>query len=290
MWPEADRWRAPVGDFPPPWASAWGDDPYGLWAEFTVNGVTQRMRWIEPTGPEGFWMGSNPMVWNSDLHRLDKMEKQIRDWINKTETPSRRMTLSRGFWLADTPCTQSLWQAVVGGDNPSRFKGGIHSAERPVEQVNLGEDLPRFFAALAETIPSHPALPSETQWEWACRAGCATAYAWGDEADLTRGNFAGSKGETTRVRRYPPNKWGLYDMHGNVWEWCADAWRQDPNLPAPQSLEPGSSHVVRGGSWRSPALGVRSTSRNAAHYGDRSGDLGFRLALGCSPKPGGPGA
>ena len=177
MWPDHDRWRAPVGDFPPRWASAWGDDRYGLWADLTVAGVTQRLRWIEPTGPEGFWMGTDEAVWR-------RWPKDYRD-LCKDELPRHRVVLSRGFWLADTPCTQALWQAVTAGPNPSQFAQAEDVAQRPVEQVSWDDIDEQFVPGLATNrLPLDRVqitLPTEAEWEWACRAGSETAYAWGDE-------------------------------------------------------------------------------------------------------------
>ena len=103
IWPVADRWRAPAGDFPPRWATAWGDDEFGLWADLTVGEVSQRMRWIEPTGPAGFWMGS------PGAEREALTDKDLRDWAHRSEQEPLRVRVPEGFWLADTPCTQGLW-------------------------------------------------------------------------------------------------------------------------------------------------------------------------------------
>jgi hypothetical protein len=131
MWPDADRWRAPVGDFPPPWASAWGDDRFGLWADLVINGVTQRMRWIEPSGPEGFLMGA------PQAERDAIADKDVRKYANETEHEPRRVLMQQGFWLADTPCTQAFWLAVMG-DNPSRFKDVAQAALCPPFRQPLG--------------------------------------------------------------------------------------------------------------------------------------------------------
>jgi len=127
--------------FPPPWAEAWGDDRYGLWAELCVKEVTQRMRWI---APGSFMMGSPE---DEPGHRSD-------------ESPQHQVTLSEGLWLADTACTQALWQ-VVTGDNPGRFKG---EADLPVEQVSW-EDVQAFLGKQQALLPedSQALLPSEAE-------------------------------------------------------------------------------------------------------------------------------
>ena len=135
----------------PAWASAWGHDGFGVWAAFAVGDgehrAVQRMRWIVPGD---FIMGSP----DDESGRFE--------W----EGPRRRVRISRGFWLADTPCTQSLWTAVTG-ENPSKFEG----EQRPVDKVSF-DDVQQFCCALGERVPGlSPRLPTEAEWEYACRAG-----------------------------------------------------------------------------------------------------------------------
>jgi formylglycine-generating enzyme len=269
MWPTEDAWRAPIGDFPPAWASAWGDDPYGLWAELTVNGVTQRMRWIEPSGPEGFWMGSPQAERDA-----------IRKWADKSEHAPRREPVEHGFWLADTPCTQAFWSAVVG-ENPSHFHDRPDAAERPVENVNWDAVMAQFIARLAATpgwgMDDRLYLPTEPEWEYAARAGTRTAYWWGDQPDDMRANWGRLREGTTPVKDYAPNPWGLYDVHGNVWEWCADVWRQRRDVP--EARLDDDVRVVRGGSWFGHPVFARVASRDGRHRGFAIQYLGFRFAL-----------
>ena len=280
MWNADDAKRAPIGDFPPPWASAWGDDPYGLWADLTVNGATQRMRWIEPSGPEGFWMGS------TKKERAAIMGKDARDWANQHEHEPRKETVGTGFWLADTPCTQAFWQAVTS-KNPSHFKQGADAPERPVENVswdNVSEQFIARFAARPEWGTGKGLyLPTEVEWEYAARADTRTMYWWGDEWDAARGNVdvtgnrqLSDEEGTTPVHRYPSNPWGLYDVHGNVWEWCADEWRPRRDLPA-RPYEEG--RVVRGGSWFSVPGRARTAFRDWWGRGVAGQSRGFRFAL-----------
>lgn len=289
MWASEDAWRAPVGDFPPPWASAWGDDPYGLWAELTVNGVTQRMRWIEPSGPEGFWMGS------TKKERAAIKDKNARDWANGNEHEPRKERVDAGFWLADTPCTQAFWSAVVG-ENPSHFHDRPDAAERPVESVTCDAVTEQFIAAFAQKpdwgTDGRLCLPSEVEWEYAARAGTRTAYWLGDAWDANRGNadVTGKRTwddaeSTTPVQRYPPNPWGLYDVHGNVWEWCADVWL--PRRDAPEARPDEDRRVVRGGSWFFHPGRARAAFRYWWPRRRASRDQGFRFAL---RSPSGPEA
>ena len=279
MWAAADLPRAPVGDFPPAWASAWGDDPYGLWADLTVAGISQRLRWIEPGH---FTMGSS----TEERRRID--DKEIREWADRNEAPQHRVTISRGFWLADTPCTQALWTALLGVENPSRFQAGDDAAQRPVERVDWVA-AETCLAALKRQLPeADPQLPTDAQWEYACRAGNLTAYAWGDAAETRLANMAQSVGQTTAVKRYPANPWGLYDLHGNVWEWCADDRRSFVDRPEvdPSGGAEGATRVLRGGSWDFPAGRARSAYRYRTPCGHGWFDSGFRFAL-MSPTPAG---
>jgi formylglycine-generating enzyme required for sulfatase activity len=252
-----DRDRLRFGQITlPPWASEIRRDRYGLWVKFEVEGVRQRLRWIPPGR---FWMGASPD------------DRDALDW----ESPRHEVHLTRGYWLFDTPCTQALWQAVMG-TNPSHFKG----EERPVERVSW-EDCQRFIERLNGQLPGLAlSLPTEAQWEYACRAGTETArYAENLEAIAWYEGNSGS--ETHAVGQLQPNAWGLYDMLGNVDEWCYDGRRDytetvqvDPVGPT----EAGVLRIIRGGSWNASALSVRA----AFHYwyppGGASVYLGFRCA------------
>jgi formylglycine-generating enzyme required for sulfatase activity len=273
MWSEADRRRAPVGDFPPRWAARWGDDVFGLFAELRVGPVVQRMRWIEPGS---FLMGSP----EAEAGHEDR------------EGPQHRVTLSCGFWLADTACTQGLWMAVMDGANPSYFADAPDAAERPVEQVKW-DDVQGFLERLTTRLPAvcEAFLPTEAQWEYAARAGSGTAYFWSDEVDSGRANWNGEQHGTTAVKRYPANPWGLYDIHGNVWEWCSGSlrpYRRDAVTDPPDGGD-ASYRALRGGSWDFDAGRARSAYRNH----DRRGSVwyvnGFRFALR-STSPGSGGA
>lgn len=292
LWPETDRWRAPVGDFPPPWASAWGDDRFGLWADLTVRGVTQRMRWIEPSGEAGFLMGS------PQAERDAIRNKHVRDWANNSEHEPRCVIITKGFWLADTPCTQAFW-LVLMGINPSHFRDATDAPQRPVEQVHF-DDVGRFLTVLASLpgaqLKGRVALPTEVEWEYAARAGSITAYWWGDDMRPAMANIDADGGKswnagqgTSPVARYPANPWGLFDIHGNVWEWCADSWQQ--RLARPDGEPPLSTRVVRGGSWLSLPGYARSAYRGWRSRDDRGRVQGFRVLLrSSSPTPEGPTA
>lgn len=249
--------------FPEPWASDWGEDEYGIFMGFTYKGVRQDFRWIEPGT---FLMGSP-----EDESGRNKDENQ------------HKVTLTKGFWLAETTVTQGLWEAVMG-DNPSSFKG----ANRPVDSVSW-YDAQRFIASMNGIKPElQLCLPTEAQWEYACRAGTITAFHFGGKNDLSleRVNYSrtwdnwGVIGETKAVKSYVSNDWGLYEMHGNVREWCQDRYGNYPAQPIvnPQGAETGSLRVLRGGSWFRGGRSCRSAYRH--RYGSfvRSNRMGFRLA------------
>ena len=193
------------------------------------------------------------------------------------EKPAHQVTISQPFYLGVHPVTQAQWQAVMGS-NPSRFEG---KPRHPVERVSWDE-AQQFLQRLNERRDGYRyALPSEAQWEYACRAGSAGAYCFGDD-ESQLGAYAwcsdNASGSTHPVGEKQPNAWGLYDMHGNVWEWCQD-WYGDYAADAvtdPSGPATGASRVFRGGGWSSSARGVRSAYRNGFHPGLRDVYLGFR--------------
>jgi sulfatase modifying factor 1 len=273
-WPSEVAHRAPVNDFPPAWASAWGDDRYGLWADLVVNGVVQRMRWIEPSTADGFWMGS------SQKERDAIEDQKARERANKSESDPCRVVIQCGFWLADTPCTQAFWGAVLDEENPSYFKSAPEAPSLPVEQVPCVGDKMRvgvtgFLQALNMQLPNPQAvLPSQQEWEYACRADTVTAYWWGDDFDSSRANVShlekkgwSDKVGTTPVCRYPPNPWGLYDMLGNVWEWTSSDGKKQQSCAA------------RGGSWMNQFGLARSATYGEWQHGECLRILGFRFLL-----------
>jgi formylglycine-generating enzyme required for sulfatase activity len=253
--------------FPHPWASDWGEDEFGLWMGFEVDGLRQGMRWIPPGE---FMMGS------------PEGEPERLDW----EGPRHRVVFTGGFWLAETACTQALWQAVMG-ENPSRFQGADYPehGEHPVEQVSW-DQVQAFLERLSARVPGLEArLPSEAQREYACRAGTESAYFFGDQISEDQACF--ETDATVPVKLFAPNAWGLYQVHGNVWEWCADCWHRNyrgaPADGAPWlEADEGDCErrVVRGGSWDSTVGGLRSAFRYRWPRDARDGSVGFRLARG----------
>ncbi|MEM9456958.1 MAG: formylglycine-generating enzyme family protein [Myxococcota bacterium] len=290
--PDQERERLLRG-IAPAWASAWGEDEYGVFVSFEIADVEQRMRWIAP----GTFMMGSP-------------ESEPGRW--EAEGPQHEVTITQGYWLADRPCTQALWQAVTNG-NPSRFR----SPRRPVERVSW-DDVQGFLACLNLGVEdervAHWCLPTEGQWEYACRAGTTLAthagpldllgecnapvlddIAWyggnsGVDYDLDEFEYSARWSEkqyphvragTRDVGLKQPNRWGLYDMLGNVYEWCADVPRQYKPVAVqnPGHYE-GPYRVRRGGCWLSYAHFVRAAYRYWYESGYRDDFLGFRLARG----------
>lgn len=256
--------------FPLRWASDWGEnDAYGLWMALTLGEARQVFRWIVPGR---FRMGSPP---DEPKRHEDEVQHDV--------------TLSRGFWLADTACTQTFWQAVTGS-NPSAFQDDPRA---PVERVSW-DDVQAFIGELKRRLPGLPVrLPTEAEWEYACRAGTTTPFSFGDNITPELVNYdgnhpyaGGNKGlyraKTVPVASLPANPWGLYEMHGNVWEWCANwygGYVREPQVD-PQGPQTGGDRVLRGGSWRHIGWLVRSATRYGFESGSRYDDIGFRLALG----------
>nr|VFK57708.1 MAG: Formylglycine-generating enzyme, required for sulfatase activity, contains SUMF1/FGE domain [Candidatus Kentron sp. TUN] len=283
-------WHPLIHGQPPVWASGWGQDHHGIFVEFTLGDVTQRLRWIPPGT---FKMGSPP----------DEPGR----WDN--EGPQHEVALTQGYWLFDTPCSQALWQAVIG-ENPSYFQ----TPDRPVESVSW-DRVNTFIERINDRIPDlNLVLPTEAQWEYACRSGMEMAtykesieilginnapildtIAWyggnsGVEFELDNGYDSSDWPEkqyphqqvgTHPIGKREVNPQGLYDMLGNVWEWCRDGQREyseemvvDPIGP----MEAGVKRAIRGGSWNSGARNVRAAVRRWGEPAIYTVSLGFRCA------------
>jgi eukaryotic-like serine/threonine-protein kinase len=250
----------------------------------------------------------DPLVWNAPFHTatatlsIGKDVKIEMIWLESgefvmgspdsetgrtaDEGPSTRVYLS-GFWMSRTPVTQAQYQAVIN-HNPSRFKG----SNRPVEQVSWFDAM-EFCQSLSQMTGQTFTLPTEAQWEYACRAGSTTPFAFGECLDTDDANYDGENplGEcnqgnflraTWPVDSGRANDWGLKDMHGNVWEWCLD-WYDETYYAIrptanPSGPEAGTWRVLRGGSFNAPAQACRSANRG---YSDPESHIyiGFRIVL-----------
>lgn len=268
--------------FPHSWAVAWGQDQYGVWEEFAYKGVVQRMRWIMPGT---FLMGPSA----NELAQFDEQPADKHPLDYNSNSTQHAVTLTQGFWLADTACMQELWLAVMG-ENPSRF---TDDSDLPVEGVSW-DACQQFCARINAEVSGLDLMPpTEAQWEYACRAGTTTPFSFGENITTEQVNFngnfpykGGKKGKyrerTVPVKALPQNQWGLYQMHGNVWEWCADCYGEYPAGPVidPDGPASGESRVLRGGGWSDVGWYVRSAIRDGFNpdYGDSG--TGFRFSRG----------
>ena len=263
-------------------------EPLGAEAD---EATSLTMLWMPPGR---FWMGSPE----------DEPER------SDDEGPQHLVQL-QGFFLAQTPITQAQWREVAQwrtnrgehtwnrkfDPNPSRFEGD----HRPVEGVSW-DDAMEFCRSLSQRTGRHYTLPSEAQWEYACRAGTTTPFYCGSTIstklanyDVTKRYGDGEKGDyrqqTMDVASFPASPWGLHDMHGNVWEWCADHWH-DNNEGAPEDgrawIDEGDKandlkwRLLRGGSWGARPAFCRSAYRVGNHPGGRNNSIGFRVC--CLPQ------
>ncbi len=195
------------------------------------------------------------------------------------ESPAHKVTIKNSFYLGKSSVTQKQWKKVMG-NNPSHFKGEA----RPVEMVSW-EDVQEFVAKLNEKEGTDKyRLPSEAEWEYACRAGTQTSFSFGDDESKLNEYawYAENSGSKTHsISQKKPNSWGLYDVHGNVWEWVQDEWHEDYNgAPSDGTVwEDGDSsdRVSRGGSWYCNTEFCRSAGRFRREPESRFGNLGFRL-------------
>ncbi len=286
------------------WTSSFAGQEAGALRVLEHDGVAYRLRW---SPPGSFTTGSpkpereeavRPLKESIAKAGAGNQEKssvkyernilELREEALAKET-QRQVTLTQGFWILETEVTQQMWKSVMGY-NPSEFVG----ADLPVEQVSWSV-CQEFVARLNELglapVGARFALPTEAQWEYACRAGTTTPFYWGDSLNGDKANCNGyysygtkKRGEfsqeTKPVQSYPANPWGLFDMHGNVAEWCED-WFGDltsGSVTDPCGCNRGERRAIRGGSCKQEALFCRSAAREG---GDETwmSCVGFRFIL-----------
>lgn len=228
-----------------------------------VNQTKLEMIWVKPGT---FMMGSN---FSEAGREEDEGQHQV--------------TLTKGFYLSKNEVTQGQWQSVMG-ENPSYFKG----TDRPVENVSWNDTV-EYCKKLTEvekkaglvTEGMAYQLPTEAQWEYACRAGTNTAYSWGKSIGSSNANYAENIEETTPVGKYPANPWGFHDMHGNVYEWCTDWAAKYPSHPVTNPIGPasGTDRIFRGGSWYNKDIYLRSALRNYDSPSYSTNGIGFRVVF-----------
>jgi len=259
------------------------DAPIAKAGHVITNDLGMKFAYIPPTGPEGFLMGSP----ESEEER-------------GTDETQHKVILTQGFYLGVYEVTQEEYRKVMG-TNPSWFTStgsgaatvaDLDTRRSPVEYVSwdeAGEFCRQLFAQDGKSYR----LPTEAEWEYACRAGTTTPFHFGKSCNGTEANCWGElpygmsvKGKllfrTISVGKYQPNAWGLYDMHGNVWEWCSDGFGAYPEGPVTNPAGPStgaSSRVFRGGSWLYAPRDCRSANRDGGTSGFRNDYLGFRVVL-----------
>jgi formylglycine-generating enzyme required for sulfatase activity len=199
------------------------------------------------------------------------------------EKPVHRVTISKGFWMGIYPVTQWQFEAVMGY-NPSHFRG----PDRPVENVTWFE-AQEFCQKFGELTGKPIRLPTEAEWEYACRAGTTSDYFSGnDEAALKRigwygGDNGPSKGQTQPVGKLEKNSWGLFDVHGNVWEWCEDWYAPyatgDQMDPCQLNKQSSEWCILRGGGWDNNPDICHATFRNFTKPANHSSSWGFRVCF-----------
>ena len=257
---------APTAISGPSWRAGWmtdcGEDAFGNWAAVSIAGVEHRFRYCPP----GKFMMGSP---SSETGRFDN------------EGPQREVRLAQGFWIGEVPVTQNQWEAVAG-KNPSRFGG----PDLPVENVSWRDCKTWIRQASARAGGRGLRLPTEAEWEYACRAGTTGAMYRGRNNAATLNTIAwcreNSHGKTHPVKKKKPNHWGLYDMLGNVWEWTEDCWTDSHFGGAADGTACRSNdcsrRVIRGGSWGRGPGNARSALRDWEAADNRLGYLGFRVA------------
>jgi len=196
------------------------------------------------------------------------------------EGPQHRVKIGHGFYMGMYEVTQGQWKKVMG-NNPSYFKGD----NNPVEGVSWN-DAVKFCKKLSQGEGRTYRLPTEAQWEYACRAGSTTVFSFGDNESSLGDSAWYIHRKTHPVGQKKANAFGLYDMHGNVWEWCSDWYEKDYYTQSPTSNPTGptrgSSRVLRGGGWIYNAYNCRSANRGRLTPGIRGYDVGFRVVLSVS--------
>jgi len=249
-------------------SSCWENETPGATCKEDATG----MEFVYVPGGE-FWMGCGENEQGCD----------------NDEKPRHPVTV-KGFWMGKYEVTQAQWKAVMGKENnPSAFNG----ANRPVESVswNDAQAFLKKFRSLGDFGTLTPRLPSEAEWEYAARAGTTTPFYFGETISTDQANYDGNytygssgkkgvyRGQTTDVGSFPPNAFGLYDMHGNVWEWCQDTHGKYGETPTDGSAFSGggSLRVLRGGGWNCAPRDMRSADRHGLDHAYRDGSIGFRL-------------
>jgi len=241
-----------------------------IWASNLDGGERDKM--VAANGMEFVWIPPGTYTMGSPADEPDRGDDERQ----------HKVTLSKGFFMQRTEVTQKQWKAIMGS-NPSFFKKC--GDDCPVEQVSW-DNTQEFIAKLNQhDADGKYRLPTEAEWEYAARAGSTTRFAYGDDATKLS-EYAWHDGNAKErvhpVAQKKPNAWGLYDMHGNAWEWCHD-WYSS-RYPKRTTVDPtgkpsGKARVIRGGGWCSQARGVRCSRRSSLSPDKGYNSIGFRLVM-----------
>ena len=196
---------------------------------------------------------------------------------DEDELPVRDITITNDYYIGVCEITQKQWEAVMG-ENPSSFKG----ENMPVESVSWTECM-KFCEKLSKSTGLDITLPTEAQWEYACRAGSDTKWFFGEDvAEFGKYDNADTDAKTSDVAQFMPNPNGLYDMYGNVMEWCLDYYSPEylkDDTTDPKGPEKGDAKVSRGGGWGANPDECRSAYRNACGENEKSDGIGLRIVI-----------
>jgi formylglycine-generating enzyme required for sulfatase activity len=201
------------------------------------------------------------------------------------ERPRHWVTLTRSFWMSETAISQKVFAEQMG-QNPSQFKTGrgrkrVDLNRWPIDRVQWPQAV-EFYQKLREADPvGLYRLPAEAEWEYACRAGTTSRFAYGERSDHQACNFDNQVRQPVAVDAYAPNAWGLYPMHGNMWEWCADWHARTFYAESPQENPLGPEHgtyrITRGGGWGATEGRTTASARGIARPESRFDCIGFRV-------------
>ena len=251
---------------------------------FADTGLTQEKKFTNHLGMEFILVQPGTFVMGSPENEPSRDKNEVQ----------HKVIISKAYYLMATEVTVKQWRAVMGRKMFSKKKGGDNF---PVTKVSY-YDIERFIRKLNRQNKGIYRVPTEAEWEYACRAGTTTAYSWGNKIDCSKAmyennnkkrseciNYYASQGiasdQPAPVKSFQPNPWGFYDMHGNVWEWCSDIYQDyQSNMPdrGYDIMETGT-RIKRGGSWYKYGIFLRSANRAYAHPGAKFRTTGFRLVL-----------
>jgi len=279
----------------PAWANSNGIDQYGYWIDLSIKGVKQRLRWCPP-GSFIMGCGVAEINWAYTWSIRNGWSAPKREWFENA--PAHQVTLSRGFWMADSTCTRNMWKILFGTNSEIPDQ----SNEMPIENISWS-DTQQCLLILGHLAGIELVLPSEAQWEYACRAKSTSYYFFGDDPEKLI-DYANSSDQNAKellngpttfpwlagrdgfpreapVKSFKSNDWGLFDMYGNVWQYCSDWYGAYPQLPVVDPLGPenGTSRVMRGGCWLDAATLCRSAFRMGYSPDKPMVYAGFRFTI-----------